>query len=200
MSAPIVFLDTETTGLHADRRPWEIAMIRRDGRGERELLIQVDDVDLTDADQKGLEIGGFYQRHLRYETCVPMDDREYVFRIERDAAELVEQWTRGAHIVGVNPAFDAATIAAMFRRHRLAPSWHYHLIDVPAMALGWLHGIEDAFGDGAKHGNVPGLPWRSYQLSEDCDVPPPSDDEKHTALGDARWTARWYDQLTGGTK
>lgn len=41
-------------------------------------------------------------------------------------------------------------------------------------------------------------PWRSDDLSRTCGVEPPSDDERHTALGDARWALRWYDAMTGG--
>ena len=32
MSTPLVFIDTETDGLHPGRKAWEIALIRRDPR------------------------------------------------------------------------------------------------------------------------------------------------------------------------
>jgi hypothetical protein len=55
-SHTLVFLDTETTGLHCDRRPWEIAIIRRDRDGPSRLLLCVDieDLDLPTADPIGL--------------------------------------------------------------------------------------------------------------------------------------------------
>jgi hypothetical protein len=59
---PLVFLDTETTGVHPAREVWEIGMIRRDDEGEREIQFFVD-VDLSLADPFGLSIGKFYERH-----------------------------------------------------------------------------------------------------------------------------------------
>ncbi|MDZ4232820.1 MAG: hypothetical protein U1C73_03460, partial [Dietzia sp.] len=61
----VVFLDTETTGKGPRRRAWEIAMIRRDATGDREITLYVDvaDLDLPHADPKALAIGRFDQRH-----------------------------------------------------------------------------------------------------------------------------------------
>lgn len=42
-----------------------------------------------------------------------------------------------------------------------------------------------------------GLPWKSDDLSRACGVEPPTEDERHTALGDARWVMRLYDAITG---
>ena len=36
MSTPLVFIDTETDGLHPGRKAWEIALIRRDHLGQTE--------------------------------------------------------------------------------------------------------------------------------------------------------------------
>ena len=63
MSDPIVFLDTETTGVHPGRKVWEVGMIRREPSGrEREISLMVD-VDLSKADPFGLRVGRFYDRH-----------------------------------------------------------------------------------------------------------------------------------------
>lgn len=64
----VVFLDTETTSTGRDRRPWEIAMIRRDDTGEKALTIFVDvaDLDLDNADPDALRIGGFHSRHPQF--------------------------------------------------------------------------------------------------------------------------------------
>jgi hypothetical protein len=54
---PVVFLDTETTHRDRRRRAWEIAMIRRDTAGERELTLFVDvDVDVADLDLESGEM------------------------------------------------------------------------------------------------------------------------------------------------
>ena len=193
VSAPIVFLDTETTGLHSDRRPWEIAMIRReDGVPDRALTLQVQDVDLSAAELIGLNIGRFHERHNRFSTAWH-DESDFVAVDEAKAATYVEQWTRGAHIVGLVPNFDTECLAAMLRRHKLCPAWHYHLIDVETMAAGWIHAaVKDGYDFEA-----PQLPWRSDEISRLCGIEPPSDDERHTAMGDAHWAQRWFDHITG---
>ncbi len=40
----LVFLDTETTGLHRARRPWEIGIIRRNGHDQTKLHVCVSNV------------------------------------------------------------------------------------------------------------------------------------------------------------
>ena len=205
---PLCFIDTETTGVHPDRRVWEVAIIRRDDNGQREASFFVD-ADLSNADPFGLRVGRFYERHPHYNTSA-----EGNIYSEDEAAEFVEEWTRGAHLVGAVPNFDADCLDKMLRRHKLIPAWHYHLIDVEAMAVGHLHGqgwgrcscgAEAAGKIGhpveancKKFTPAPELPWRSDDLSRACGVEPPADDERHTALGDARWAMRWYDAMTGG--
>jgi hypothetical protein len=97
----LAFIDTETTGLHPERLPWEIAVILRESDGdERELLLQIEDVDLSRADPRGLAVSRFFERHFDYnaESTMPCDVVP-----ERRAAQLVEQYLRGAHIVGCVP-------------------------------------------------------------------------------------------------
>lgn len=193
MSTPIVFLDTETTGLHADRRPWEIAIIRRDGHEQTETTIQISDVDLSSAELIGLKIGRFHDRHLDYgEADADWHNREdcHLFLAEATAAREVEELTRGAHIVGAVPSFDTEALAAMLRRHGLCPAWHYHLIDIEALAVGFLQG---------RHEMTMSLPWNSDDLSHAVGVSI-TEEDRHTALGDARWAMRVYDAITGGAK
>lgn len=201
MTAPLVFLDTETTGVHPGRRPWEIAMIRRDDAGERTLVLQVEDVDLTEADPFGLRVGRFYDRHVRYSAKGKADQ----FVTEAGAARWVEHWTRGAHIVGAVPNFDTETLDAMLRRHRLLPAWHYHPVDVENLAVGYLRGllsVESLLPPGRAEQLRAVLtpPWSSEELSRECGVEPAADEERHTALGDARWAMRLYDAISGGAQ
>lgn len=182
-AAPLVFLDTETTGVHPQRLPWEIALIRRQPDGtEREVLIQVAPVDLSHADPRGLAVSRFYERHFDFNGDPNMRARVLC---EVDAAAMVDQYTRNAHIVGAVPNFDTETLDAMLRRHRLCPGWHYHLIDVENLAVGHL----------AARGTPLAPPWESDWLSINCGVTPPDDKERHTAMGDAQWVKRWYDAL-----
>lgn len=258
---PIVFLDTETNGLHADRRPWEIAWIRREPDGtEIERCIQIADVDNTNAELKGLQVGRFHKRWKggprASATLISKSWNEKLglggvfggetILLEFDAAHLVEQVTRDAIIVGAVPNFDTETLAAMLRRHQLCPAWHYQLMDIEALAAGWLTGHQTLIpgtealdearlarfeaeqflrqarepfsGCSAREAEAELMratraeaheqrkavaefiapPWRSDDLSRACGVEPPTPEERHTALGDARWVKRWYDHIMGG--
>lgn len=195
----LCFIDTETTGVHPDREMWEIAMIRDDTAGYCNLFVEV---DLSKADPFGLNVGRFYERHplgryLAGEIPRPEqqgpEEAELVSQVE--AAKAVATWTHGCHLVGAVPDFDARTLDPLLRKFGLIPSWHYHLIDVEAMAMGYLHGLHHYKPD------VPAdlsLPWKSDELSRACGVEPPTENERHSALGDARWAQRWYVAITGG--
>jgi hypothetical protein len=194
MTTPIVFVDTETDGVHPARKPWEIAIIRRDDQGERELSFFVE-IDLSTADPFGLKIGGFYDRHplgrniskggpINWRAASGQDN----YLDLESAARHVAQWTHGAHWVGAVPNFDTEVLATLLRDQGLTPAWHYHLIDVEAMAVGY------AAGKGITI--VP--PWKSDDLMDVIGVEKPSEEERHTALGDARWCKRTYDAVMGG--
>lgn len=186
--APIVFLDTETDGLHPGRRVWEIAMIRRDETGQREKRMFVG-IDLRNSDPYGLNVGCFWDRHpsgRKLSGKDPLPGPPVPVYCKHDAASEVMRWTFGAHLVGVNPAFDAETLAGLLRAEGYVPSWDYHLEDLVAETVGWIR---------ARGGTAP-LPWKSDVLSAMVGVEPLEEHERHTALGDARWAMRWYDALT----
>lgn len=211
---PIVFLDTETDGVHPGRQVWEVAMIRRDEHGERETQFFVD-IDLASADPFGLKIGGFYDRHPLgrqlsaaymndHATSRAWDEMDYRRRGEsvthNIAAMRVARWTHGAHIVGAVPNFDTEVLGQLLRDQELTPSWHYHLIDVESLAVGFLHGAGRPAKSAmpARVAETLALPWKSDDLSRTCGVEPPTAEERHTALGDARWVSRLYDAIMSG--
>jgi DNA polymerase III epsilon subunit-like protein len=179
---PLVFLDTETTGLHRGRRPWEIALIRRTESSQTRLLlcVDIDDIDLASADPVGLKISGFHKRHPQARERPLQFPRVYR---SNQAAALVQRWTAGATIIGVVPRFDTECLAEMFARHGLDTHWHPDLVDV--------------VGLGAAVVRVSGREPESdvAGLSKQCGVRPPTAAQRHTALGDARWAMRWYDKL-----
>jgi hypothetical protein len=217
----LVFLDTETTSLRPDRRVWEVGLIVRTPETpppwadpetrdeEHRWFIHADDLDLGNADPFSLSIGRFYDRHPDY--AGPADEgalpEEYVLR-------KVEELTRGAHLVGAVPNFDAEVLGARMRANGILPSWHHHLIDVEALAIGWLNGrrarqneIVDGYplenggapAPGLVRWNEPvtGLPWRSDELSVLVGVET-DESARHTALGDAKWARDIYDAVMGG--
>ncbi len=185
MATPIVFLDTETTGLHADRRVWEIGMIRRDDdfTGDRERRFFVKNPGLATAEPYALKIGGFYNRHPQYNGRDADPNNALLDRYE--AAKRVEEFTRDAIIVGINPLFDLEVLGKMMRSLDLRPAWHYQPVDLPSVAIGWL----------AARGVHVDLPTRSEDLAAMCLVKPGPDEDRHTALGDARWTRDWWDAI-----
>jgi hypothetical protein len=179
----LAFLDTETTGLHRGRRPWEIAIIRRSGSEQQRLHLCIDvcDLDLESANPVSLAVSGFHKRHPQAR------DRPLHFpRVYRaqEAAALVDSWTSDATMVAVVPRFDTQCLAELLGRHGLTPRWHPDLVDVVPLAV---VAVQAAGLD----------PEPDFAgLSRQCGVKPPSGAQRHTALGDARWAMRWYDRLT----
>ncbi|HEX7992687.1 MAG TPA: hypothetical protein VF506_02135, partial [Streptosporangiaceae bacterium] len=183
----ICFLDTETTSLRHDRRAWEIGAIFRDAEGrdkEYTWFVDAGHLDLGNADLMSLKIGRFHDRHPQFR-----DDGIATTAALPEANVLcaVEAITRGAHLVGAVPNFDADVLGARMRAHGICPSWHYHLIDVEALAVGYLRSSA-AYGGSAAGtrrelaGSITALPWNSDALSRAIGVEP-DDFDRHTALG-----------------
>jgi hypothetical protein len=85
------------------------------------------------------------------------------------------------------------------RAHGILPSWHYHLICAENLAVGYLHGRRHGEGADREWSNAIadiGLPWKSDELSAALGVRI-SDEDRHTALGDAKWAMAVYDAATG---
>lgn len=191
----ICFIDTETTSLRPDRRAWEVGLIVREPDApDAEHLWYVDDrdLDLGNADLMALKIGRYHDRHP--DVLFAANPHHTIANVarcrsERDVMAEVERLTRGAHLVGAVPSFDAEVLAARMRAHGICPSWHYHLIDVEALAVGYLASVPPGPGGADLE-----LPWDSDALSAALGVTV-SDDERHTALGDARWARAIWDAV-----
>jgi len=185
MSAPLAFVDCETTGLDPDRHEvWEVGLILRQGDGvftETEYVWQLP-VDLGRADPMALTVGRYYERGEPPDSFQPDEKLRIVGRL----AEL----THGAHLVGAVPSFDDAFLKRLLRANGACPGWHYHLVDVEALAAGRLA----ANGTVAHDKCQP--PWSSNELSLAVGVDP-EQFERHTALGDARWARAIYDAVMG---
>ena len=185
----ICFVDTETTSLRHDRRAWEIAVIARKANGkdvEHQWFVDAFDLDLGNADVMSLKIGRFYDRHPQYQLGREPYSTET--GDEADVLRLVEAITRGAHIVGAVPSFDTDVLGQRMRANGICPSWHYHVQDIETLIIGYLRERGEP---------VPLLPWRFDDLSRLIGVEPPGDDERHSALGDARWAMRVWDTVMG---
>jgi DNA polymerase III epsilon subunit-like protein len=194
----LCFIDTETTSLRPDRRAWEVGLVVRDpGSGEREFQWFIDraDLDLGNADLFSLKVGRFYERHpqMAGHALVGLG-----LRVPGEAEVMaeVEKLTRGAHLVGAVPNFDAEVLAARMRANGICPSWHYHLIDIEPLAVGYLSAYSRA-GTPLTGKPLPlAPPWKSDDLSAALGVTV-SEEDRHTALGDAKWARAVYDVVMG---
>jgi len=177
----VFFVDCETTGLDPVRHEvWEVALILPNGK---EHVWQLP-VHLNGADPKALQMNGFLDR---YDMAHTMTQEEF-------GAEFV-RLTWGLHWAGAVPSFDEQRIRFVLANRdqymmgpgnpvpmTLPPNWHYHLIDIEALAVGYLVGE-------SQYELV--LPWDSTHLSDAVGVDRSMFD-KHTALGDAQWARAVY--------
>jgi DNA polymerase III epsilon subunit-like protein len=186
-----VFLDTETTGLNPDIHDvWEIAAIVREHGADREYSWMIRP-NLTHADPKALEIGGFYER---YET--PWDyagttmvtahpDPQMVSETPpaTDVAADLAEFLAGAIVVGSNPSFDERFLTRWLRNLGQAWAAHYRTVDVITYGAGRI--LAGNPGDATP-------PFSSHAVSRAFGVEPDNYD-RHTALGDARWVRDLWD-------
>lgn len=172
----LVFVDTETTGLDPTRHTiWEVAILA-DGN-EFFWILPVSSQALISADPRALAVGGYSKRALA--GAYDLQESE-IKTIRQNVARQVSKLTAGRHLVGANPAFDAAFLTGLLQEADLQPEWHYHLLDIEPLMLGVL----------AERGVEVPIPWKSTELSEMLGVPGPTAEDRHTALGDARWCRR----------
>lgn len=183
----VCFVDTETTGLDIDRHQiWEVGLIipGENGEPDRQRLWFLP-VDLSVADPIALNIGRFRERH----PSATGSTSSYVARPEAFASQFA-RYTWGKHLAGAVVSFDAERLARLLRANGQCPGWHYHLIDVEALAVGYLAGMDEHLRPNIRP------PWKSDQLTEALGIKVPEED-KHTALGDARWAKAIYDVVMG---
>lgn len=187
LTLPMVFVDTETTLLEPTPKPWEIAMIKRGGEAEEEQLhIMLRDPDLSDASPDALRVNRFYERHPLWGGV----KSGAALMNAAEAASAIELFTTGTQLVGSNPDFDARAMEWLLRQHGLRPRWRHHCINL----VTWTYPVLMGRGEQVE------IPTSSYELSRRVGVEPPGAADAHTALGDARWTVRWWDRLTRGSR
>lgn len=174
MSA-IVALDTETTGLSLDDDIWEIACIRREEDGiETEFHWLVEHNSL----KCGRLPEPFQSDHQsRFDLDVAVTPHTAALTLQPIFADR-------PHIVGAVPNFDTERLALLGNRYGISYNWHYHLIDVENLAVGYLRA----------QGVTLELPWDSRELSKLVGV---EEVGNHQAMADARWALALYDAVMG---
>ena len=175
--ADLVFQDCETTGLEYDADIWEYAGVRRRQDGTEDTLHLF--IRHSAAKRERMPLRFRNDLESRYNPNFAV--------LKADAARKISQFVAGAHIVGAVPDFDTNRLGRMLRLNGLKPTWHYHLIDVEVLALGWLAAR-------GRLGEVP-RPWDSEVLSRMIGVEPPPASQRHTAMGDVKWIIDMYDRI-----
>lgn len=212
MNAPLVFLDTETTGLARTDEIWEVGAIRREPDGsEAALHVFV----VHDPSKCARLPEPFLTDHrMRYPgECgngkapdVPMSP--WLMANELDRFTARREGELRAHIVGAVPNFDTARIERPFDEFELAWEWHYHLLDVENLAVGYLLATAremsrnagrdaDVMDRADELREIASPPWDSEELSRAVGVEPDRFG-RHTALGDASWARAMFDAVVGG--
>jgi DNA polymerase III epsilon subunit-like protein len=184
----LVFLDTETTHLHDDRRAWEIAAVIRRAAPYAQphvfhRFVAAADLDLPRASPDALKVGGYWDRHPQ--PYPPSTDQMFgatppnVFSERTVLRELADAIPGAATIVGANPQFDASTLARRMAVYGIMKPWHFRLYDVEtacAAIMGWP--VPRSLRDSAA---ALGLSHAAGQA--------------HTARGDADLVMRVYDAI-----
>lgn len=193
---PVVFVDTETTGLDPEtERIFDLGIIEADGT-EYEFHLQPEPEIVKAMHPKAVEVNRFHERTASPKWHWHPDQRALLDGTVRNLLE-------GRHIVGAVPDFDTRHLTATYKRWALpVPRWHYHLIDVEALAAGYLVGTFTAIQEVGKNPEADGPtveeamraipPWDSEALSLAIGVDPEEFD-RHTALADARWAKAIYE-------
>lgn len=201
----VAFIDTETLGLDPEYHPvWEVAVIV-DG-DEHTWFQRVGPRAIERAETTALDMTGFAHR---YDDDAALDPHESIARF----CEL----TAGRHLVGMCPWFDSERLHRIHRTTlpmNLWPDvtdaegkpngygprqhpWHYHLIDVETMIVGYMQGMyseQPTFAGPSKTD----LPWKSEDLVRFLGVDPddPQFQPSHQALTDARLArACWHEMM-----
>jgi hypothetical protein len=180
---PLIFLDTETTGLRPDiHTPWEIAWVTalHDGGSlevihRRTMMVDISATRLDEADNVALDIGRFAERWTDADK-IPQD--LILRQMRADLGVLRQKTGQIAHLVAAVPSFDHAMICNNWTGWPGFGEglWHYHLIDVEILAAGRL-GVEP--------------PYSSSDLTAAMNVTV-DEASKHTAMGDVEWAMALY--------
>lgn len=176
---PIVFIDTETDGVRAGRRTWEISWIHRAPTHDGTIIDAQATVIITDSGVTGreepvaLEVNRYEERFNR--ELWPGERR----MSGEHAARLIHAGTHGAWLVGAQPQFDDHGLRRLLDWYGLVPQWKRRLRDIESMSEAHL----GRFGIG-------GLQDCARALGIEVDPA-----KVHTSAGDVELTRDCFDRI-----
>lgn len=204
----IAFLDTETVTLESGPDVvWEIGVITRDdGRPDQEWRFQMRP-NMAKAHPEALEISGFKDRYLldgkRAQALgwSPLNDGEPAKLTYGGLALNLHTLLAGRSIFGICPSFDTERLGLFLAKQwgssaSFRAPWHYQPHDVEDEVAGYLRGTRAMAALDASPDEVFAIPRPTELLAEAVGVTLKPED-KHTALGDARFARDLYDAVNG---
>jgi hypothetical protein len=194
----VTFVDTETLGLHRKAPIWEFAAVRRsynepfDGSyTERTFHCFIEHQAQPWLKMMPDQFKVDYLRRFRPAPHV---------LTKTAAVAMITEAMQGAHIVGAVPNFDTERLHRLIVKHTKmdveGDVWHYHLIDVENIIVGYLRAAM-VHVPSMLHATFQELttpPWDSNALSSAVGVNP-EDYDRHTAMGDVLWARAQYDAV-----
>ena len=182
----VAFVDIETTGLDPEHDAiWEIGIIIDDTPIVWQQMLTDRQIDNVHPD--AARITGFHTRYNPVDALTPSSSIRRLIHLIGDR-----------HMVGACPWFDSERLHRVILGdiRRALPRelpWHYHLVDVENLAMGFLM----ARGDFEK---MP-FPWKSRELAAmlgvDQDALRAEWGQEHSALADAEFARRMFEAVVG---
>lgn len=160
----LIVVDVETTALRRDAAILEIAAINTATGEEFYLVPYVEPAYLAEADREALAINRYYERRLWEHATSSEEENISVY-------SKLKAVLSGNTLGGCNPAFDAD-----FLKKKTGRVWHHRLADLSAYTAGAL---------GLSLTELPGL-------HKVCELLGVTNEEEHSAMGDARATAECF--------
>lgn len=177
MSAPVCFVDTETSGLDPERHEiYEVGLIEADGTEHHWWL----PIDLGKADAYALKVGRFYERYPKPSYGATPETVDGITHRDDFAYEFAAL-TAGKHLAGAVVSFDEERLRKLLRANGACPDWSHRTICVETLAGGHL-----------KLAAPVGLAKTAALL--DIKV---EESDLHTAMGDARLARDVYFAVMG---
>ncbi|BDC71049.1 3'-5' exonuclease [Prescottella equi] len=168
----LIVVDIETTSLDTERAlVFEVAAINTTTGEELHFVPALPPGWMEKADPVSLAINRYFERRLF--------DEELAEEPTRDRYDVLGKMLEGNTFAGSNPRFDAAILDRELARIGWATPWHHRLADLAAYTAGsiWLEPTD-----------LPGLDRCCGLLGVENEAP-------HSALGDARATAKCFERL-----